>query len=490
MDFRLTEEASCCDAAEKAHRGQHCQCSRKLPDARRIGPAVIAASLSLLFLTGCYVPLCSHGIPASSLPDSFRTPTRSVAAPLNLVSLNFTAPDDYLLGAHDVIDINVSGMSDNRPQDLIRARITHDGIVNLPLVGEVPVAGMNLAEAQRAIQRAFEDGFVVKPRVSIDHVEKQTIDVSVIGEVTTPGIYPLPRFQNHVGHALALAGGLGEQSGNVIELHRRISRTELQGRISGAAELAADRSGSARTVSLARPVLRGIIPCTQSSAATSLSDGDQKSSYGRQHTVPSDQRAANQGAGSDERFAEDLVEAQLHICLRGGHVHLTVEGQTIPLTGLTPNDVTLRAGDVVLVPRKRDDVFFVTGPLNRTNVVNFTVRERDRELGNAFLIPSDRDIDVVTAVAMAGYIDPIDSPSTVTVHRTTPCRPPLLIRVDLMKARDDWRENLYVQAGDIIYLNPDSAWWFRRTLDRVLPTLITSPYSEAMGGWLNPRRVN
>ena len=49
----------------------------------------------------------------------------------------------------------------------------------------------------------------------------------------------------------------------------------------------------------------------------------------------------------------------------------------------------------------------------------------------------DAVIDVVTAVSMAGYIDPIDSPTTVTVHRMLPNGPPLLIHVDLIKARFD-----------------------------------------------------
>jgi hypothetical protein len=46
-----------------------------------------------------------------------------------------------------------------------------------------------------------------------------------------------------------------------------------------------------------------------------------------------------------------------------------------------------------------------------------------------------------------------------------------------------------VRAGDIIYLNPDSAWWFRRTFDRVLPELITLPYAEGLIRWINPQRV-
>jgi hypothetical protein len=93
---------------------------------------------------------------------------------------------------------------------------------------------------------------------------------------------------------------------------------------------------------------------------------------------------------------------------------------------------------------------------------------------------------VVTAVAMAGYIDPIESPSTVTVHRSIPGRPPMLIRVDLIDARYSWKENIYVQPGDIIYLNPDACWWWRRTFDNVVPDLITIPYGEALARWINP----
>jgi hypothetical protein len=92
------------------------------------------------------------------------------------------------------------------------------------------------------------------------------------------------------------------------------------------------------------------------------------------------------------------------------------------------------------------------------------------------VLPRNREIDVVEAVAMAGYIDPIDSPTTVTVHRVLPDRRPVLINVDLIAARTNGNETILVEPGDIIYLNPDFAWWFRRTFDRVLPDLITIPY--------------
>ena len=166
---------------------------------------------------------------------------------------------------------------------------------------------------------------------------------------------------------------------------------------------------------------------------------------------------------------------------------MIADGNVIVKENLTPDDVTLAARRRGFRFRKSPiRSFFVVGPLSGINAVNFTVSDRDRQLGNAFILPDDRDIDVVMAVAMAGYIDPIESPSTVTVHRSVPGAQPMLIHVDLIDARYSWKENIYVRPGDIIYLNPDPAWWWRRTFDRIVPELITIPYGEAMANWLNP----
>lgn len=158
---------------------------------------------------------------------------------------------------------------------------------------------------------------------------------------------------------------------------------------------------------------------------------------------------------------------------------------TIPLRGLEPgqisqDDVILEPGDVVVVPSARFDVFWVVGELDSFNRVVFGVTDRERELGRGFLLPSDRDIDVVTAVTMAGYIDPINSPTRVTVHRTSPLGEPILIHVDLIKARYDRRETVMVLPGDIIYLNPDMWWWLRRKYDQWVDTLVLTPYIQGV----------
>lgn len=157
----------------------------------------------------------------------------------------------------------------------------------------------------------------------------------------------------------------------------------------------------------------------------------------------------------------------------------------IPLRGLPPGtlnvaDVTLGPGDVIVVPSRKNEVFFVVGKLNQTNFVRFSLTDRERELGTGLILPRDREIDVITAVAMAGYIDPIESPTTVNVQRTMPDGTPMLIRVNLFRARYDRQENVYVQPGDIIYLNPDFPWWFRRTFDRIVPDMLLIPYAKGL----------
>jgi hypothetical protein len=145
---------------------------------------------------------------------------------------------------------------------------------------------------------------------------------------------------------------------------------------------------------------------------------------------------------------------------------------------LNPQDIVLGPGDVVVVPDRRHEVFYVVGALSTANTVRFTVGNRERELGVGFVLPRDREIDVVTAVAMAGYIDPIYSPTTVTVHRVGDDCKPMLVHVDLIKARYDYRETILVQPGDIIYLNPDHEWWWRRFIDRTLVEAFQAPYTK------------
>lgn len=378
------------------------------------------ALICSLALTGCFVPLHTYSMPVNELPEVYRAPTRTFSPQLNLSKLSPDVPTEYILGPGDSLQALIPGLFTRGEIIPLTVQVGGDGTVTLPLLEPVKVTGMNLAEAQQAIDDAYtSNDILTNPRVNTSLAARYSVSVSVIGEVTRPGVYELSRYENDVAHAIAQAEGLSQFAGQIIEIHRRATHHDA---------MKTDQT---------------YIPTP----------------------------------------GEEIV---LRIPLQGESPTIKLaDGAEFPLN-LSESDVVLRPGDVVNVPRQVDQVFFVVGPLDDTRVVNFTVQDRDRELGNAFLLPPNRDIDVVTAVAMAGYIDPIDSPSTVTLHRSQLGRSPMLVHIDLIKARYDWNENMYVEPGDIIYLNPDAAWWMRRTFDQIVPELLLSPYREAMFRWINP----
>ena len=80
-----------------------------------------------------------------------------------------------------------------------------DGRINLPLIGEVEVAGNTLAENQNKIAKAYKDIFS-NISINIDISRSPQSSVAILGEVKKPGVYTLSRQVSPL-FALAMAGG-------------------------------------------------------------------------------------------------------------------------------------------------------------------------------------------------------------------------------------------------------------------------------------------
>ncbi len=95
----------------------------------------------------------------------------------------------YVLTNTDRVLVTVYG-----EDDLSKiVRIDSQGRVNLPLVGHVAISGLSVANAQTAIERAYQEGrFLRSPRVYISVEEYASREVSIQGQVRAPGRYPLP----------------------------------------------------------------------------------------------------------------------------------------------------------------------------------------------------------------------------------------------------------------------------------------------------------
>ena len=72
-------------------------------------------------------------------------------------------------------------------------RIDAQGRINLPLLGEVTVGGLTVVEAQAVIQNAYQTGrYLRNPQVTVNVEEYAPREVSIQGQIRSPGRYTLP----------------------------------------------------------------------------------------------------------------------------------------------------------------------------------------------------------------------------------------------------------------------------------------------------------
>jgi len=129
------------------------------------------------------------------------------------VRLKTTAPERSLttqldwsgfpLGPNDVLRVGVYG------QEALLApgtRVDMDGVLSLPLVGEVPVGGLSTSQAREAVTHAYE-AFLNDPKVELSVVTYGARRFYALGEFAEPGALEFDRPLT-VLQAVAMAGGV------------------------------------------------------------------------------------------------------------------------------------------------------------------------------------------------------------------------------------------------------------------------------------------
>lgn len=110
----------------------------------------------------------------------------------------------YKIGADDVLTINVW----HEPEVSRNVPVRPDGKISLPLVGDVPAAGLAPVQLQNELESRFAKYFT-NPDVSVIVAEIRSQRVNVLGQVMRPGTYPLIPPMTVID-AIAAAGGLRE----------------------------------------------------------------------------------------------------------------------------------------------------------------------------------------------------------------------------------------------------------------------------------------
>ena len=110
-------------------------------------------------------------------------------------------PDSYIIGAEDILSIYVWKEPDMSKTIPVRP----DGMISLPLVGEIKAAGHTPVQLQDVLATAMKK-YVSDPQVTVVVEKISSLSFNIVGEIAKPGFYPLTRRMT-VLDAIAMAGG-------------------------------------------------------------------------------------------------------------------------------------------------------------------------------------------------------------------------------------------------------------------------------------------
>jgi polysaccharide export outer membrane protein len=182
-------------------------------------PRLRAASLVLLAAGAAAAQAPPPPTPAPSPTPSPRpaappSVTASPAAPASPAPAPTPAPE-YRLGAGDVLEVIVFGND-----DLTRiTTVQTTGSISLPLLGEVPLAGLTVSEAKQKLTSLLARDFLVNPQVDVKIKEYQSQFVTVLGEVNSPGRKGL-RGRTKLVDVLVDAGGFTPRASGEVSITR------------------------------------------------------------------------------------------------------------------------------------------------------------------------------------------------------------------------------------------------------------------------------
>jgi protein involved in polysaccharide export with SLBB domain len=384
----------------------------------------------------------ANGVPARLLPDELLAESREDYVSIPLTLLRQPPPEKYVLAAGDTLGIYIGGVlgteetplpvnipdtPDLPPSVGYPFPIRENGTISLPYIDPVKVEGMTIEEAEVAVTRAYLDSQILRPeeaRVLVTLMRPRYVKVLVLRDDSQQRQYSL-RTESLLGLGTSTTqiGGTREGTGMVVEL------PAYQNDVLNALT----RTGG----------LPGLESTQEVIIQRGYWDGRSDPMAGT-HGQPSQ---ADLESGADAR--RRIIRIPMRT--RGGEPVM-----------ISPDDVILRNGDIVMV-RARDPEFYYTGGLlpadeiPLANDYDLTVVEAILKARGPLLNAGFSTSNLNGAVIQPGVGNP--SPSLLAVLRKTPNGGQVTIRVDLNEAVRDPRENILVRAGDVLILqeSPDEA---------------------------------
>jgi polysaccharide biosynthesis/export protein len=159
------------------------------------------------------LPTATPAASGSERPTTPMPPMLGAPSELPPVVQTFAA---YRLGPRDTIAIVVQRFADFN----VQAVIDPEGNITHPILGKVPIQGLTIEQAQERIRQQV-DRFIIKPVVLVSLTNQRPVQVTIVGEIAKPGLYPLA-LAPQLSAALLAGGGTRENADLRTVMVRRL----------------------------------------------------------------------------------------------------------------------------------------------------------------------------------------------------------------------------------------------------------------------------
>ena len=176
-----------------------------------------------------------------NLPAAYAASSTDTVETIDISRLATLSVDSNLIDNGDLLEVSIRTPVDEKIPEPAHFRVDSNGMVSVPPIGEVPVAGLppEAAEAALATAGIQRQMYVRRPQITVKIEEKKVNRVLVVGELEEPGEVKLRRGSSTLLAAIVAAGGLTEEASLDVEIRRTARRGVSPGVLQTGPSLAA-----------------------------------------------------------------------------------------------------------------------------------------------------------------------------------------------------------------------------------------------------------
>ena len=332
-----------------------------------------------------------------------------------------SSTEDYPIGPGDVLTVSVPDMEELQQR---KVRVSTQGIIELPLLGNVQAGGLTEAQLQDALDEKLGK-FMYNPQASIFVDQYHNRQVAVIGAVTHPGLILLDSPSETVLDVLSQAGGLtGTAADEIILIPAEQTDPNMARRVSTVAF--ANESPTAGADAAA-----GTDEAAGAAAQADDAGGTHRMRSQGEPIAPGNADLSLKAQAMQKDQSNDVATTALRMLPTNARpVSIPVKSTTLTGAGRYVN-LPVRPGDVIVVPGG-----------GNVMVVGWVEQPGYFQVGSG--------LTVLGAIGAAGGPMYAADTHNVTLIRSNPAGGKSTILLDMEKISHGEQQDIPVKANDVI----------------------------------------